>query len=79
MAVFDSPDDIGGTEGGVTAEEHARPRGHEGRLVHDRHVPLAELESDVSLDPRKRIVLTDGEDDRVARQNLPADHFLLEA
>ena len=78
MPVLDGPDDVRRPERRVAAEEHAGPRRHERRLVDDRHVPLVELEADVALDPRERVVLADREDDRVAREDLAADDFLLQ-
>ena len=69
VAVLDRPDDVRRAERRVAAEEHARPRRHERRLVDHRHVPLVELEADVALDPRERVLLADREDHRVARQD----------
>jgi hypothetical protein len=67
------PDDVGGAERGVATEEHPRLRGHERRFVHDRHVPLAELQAHVALDEREGVFLPDGQDDGVARDDLVAD------
>ncbi len=79
VAMLHGPDDVGWSERRVPSKEHPWPGGHERRLVHHRHVPLPELETDVPLHERKGIVLPDGENDRVAREDLAADDFLLES
>ena len=55
-----------GTEGRIAAEENALARTHHRRLVDDRAIPFVELDADVALDPRERIVLADRKDDVVA-------------
>src|SRR6266508_3687978 len=62
VPMLHGPDDVRRAKGRVTSDEHAGPRGHERGLIDDRHIPLVELKPDVSLDPRKRIVLADGKD-----------------
>ena len=78
VAVLDGPDDVRRPERSVAAEEHTGPGRHERRLIDDGHVPLAELQADVPFDERKRIVLPDGENDGVARDDLAADDFLFQ-
>jgi len=53
MPVGDGPDDVLRAPTRVAAEEDAGARGAECGLVHDREVLLAELDSDIALDPRK--------------------------
>ena len=38
---------------------------------------LVEVDADVALDPRERVLLTDGENDVVARDHDGVDHFAL--
>ena len=59
MRVADGPDDVLGPPGGVAAEEHAGTRRHERLLVDLGHVPFAELDADVALDPGERVLLAD--------------------
>src|SRR5690606_25299402 len=66
MAVLDGPDDVLRAEGRVAAEEHARTRRLMGDRTDDRHVPLVELDAEIALDPRERILLADREHDVVA-------------
>ena len=68
VPVLHRPDDVLRAPRGVAAEEHAGAGGLEGGLVDDRHVPLAELDADVALDPGKGVFLADGQDDVVARE-----------
>ena len=76
MPVLDRPDDVGRTERRVAAEEHAGTRRHERRLVDDRHVPLlVELEPDVALDPRERVVLADRQHHRIAGDDDASDRL----
>src|SRR5688500_10703136 len=74
MAVLHCPDDVLRTPCRVAAEEHTGARALHGHLVDDRHAPLVERDADVALDPRERVVLTDGENDLVARQDDGAGH-----
>ena len=76
MAVLDRPDDVLRSERRVAAEEHARPRRLEGRLVDHRHVPLVELDAEVALDPREGVLLADREDHVVAGEELLAEDAL---
>ena len=69
VTVCDGPDNIFGTKGRITAEEHALSRTHHRSLVDDRAVPLIEIDANIPLDPRKRVVLTDRENDVVARNH----------
>src|SRR5713226_8376493 len=66
MSVFDGPDDVLGPECRIAAEKHLQPRGLKGDLVHLGHIPFIELDPDALLDPRKGVLLTDGENDVVA-------------
>ena len=61
MAVSDGGDDILGPERRVAAEENFRMSRLKCRLVDDRHFPFVELDADVTLDPRKRILLPDSD------------------
>src|SRR5258708_2958697 len=63
MRVLDRPDDVERTPRRVSAEEDAGPRALVGDLVDDGRAPLVELDPDVALDPRKRSLLADREDD----------------
>ena len=74
MSVFHGPDDVLRSPGGIAAEEHVGARRLERCLVHHWHVPLVERDADVALDPREGVVLTDGEDDRVARHDDRLNH-----
>src|SRR6185369_12862991 len=74
MAVLHGPDDVLRTPRRVAAEEHAGARALHRHLVDDRHAPLVERDADVALDPRERVVLADGENDLVARQDDGAGH-----
>src|SRR5438105_1218217 len=67
MRVFQRPDDVLRTKRRIAAEEDAGPGRLHGHAVHHRHVPIAELDAEISLDPRKRVLLSDGKDDVVAR------------
>src|SRR6185503_18131422 len=69
MSVCDGPDDVLRAPGRVAAEEDAGAGGHEGGLVYDREVLLAELDADVPLDPGKGRLLTYGQDHVIAREN----------
>src|SRR5690606_5549020 len=61
MAVSHCGDDVFRTKGRVAAEEHFRISRLEGGFIDDRHIPFAELETDVALDPRERILLANGD------------------
>src|SRR5690606_36351913 len=67
MAVLDGPDDVLRPEGRVAAEEYAGARRFERHRIDDRHAPLVELDAEIALDPRERVLLADREDDVVAR------------
>ena len=69
VAVLDRPDNILGTKRRVATEEDAVASTHHRGLVDNRAVPLVELDADVTLDPRKRIVLPDGQYDVIAGNN----------
>src|SRR5688572_446300 len=71
MAVLDGPDDVLGAERGIAAEEDARARRLIRLGIDDGHVVTIELESQVALDPRERVLLADREHDVVAGQ----EHF----
>ena len=74
MSVLHSPDDVLRSPRSVPAEEHVGARRLERRLVDHRHVPLVERDPDVSLNPRERIVLADGEDNGVAWHDDRVEH-----
>src|SRR4051812_24837060 len=74
MAVLHCPDDVLRTPCRVAAEEHTGARALHRHLVDDRHAPFVERDADVALDPRERVVLTDGENDLVAGQYDGAGH-----
>ena len=76
MRLFDSPDDVLRPKGGVTAEENTGLRRLKGFQINQRHVPLVELDTKIALDPRKRILLANGQDDVVGRLELLADDTL---
>ena len=61
MSVLYCPNDVLRTPGGITSDENTFTGGHECGTVNNRHVPFSELDTDVALDPRKRIVLPDRE------------------
>src|SRR5580658_4785756 len=69
MAMGYGPDDVFGPEGGITAEEHSG----QGRLhrfgVDHRHAPAIEFEADIALDPRKGVLLADGDQHVIARNH----------
>ena len=77
MAVLDRPDDVLRSPRRVAAEEHAGMRRLHRRLVDDRHPVRVEVDADVALDPRERVLLPDGENDVVAREDDGLDHFAL--
>src|ERR1700736_3231330 len=66
VSVLDGPDDVLGPECRVAAKKHLRPRGLKGELVHLGHIPFIEFDTDALLDPRKGVLLTDGENDVIA-------------
>src|SRR5438034_6793093 len=66
MSVLHRPNDVLRTPRRVAAEENAGERGLHRRLVHHRHAVLVEIDPDVALDPRKRVVLPDRQNDFVA-------------
>ena len=68
MAVLSGPDNVLRSPGRVAAEENALARALHGLLVHHGHVPFVELDSDIALDPRKRVLLPDRENHVVGGQ-----------
>ena len=60
MAVGYRGDNIFRPEGGVTTKKHLGIGGLESGLVHHRHIPLVELDTQVALYPGKGILLADG-------------------
>ncbi len=77
MSVLDGPDDVLRSPRGVAAEEDARRGRHHRRPIHHRHPVLVELDPDVALDPRERVLLADREDDVVAREHHRLDDLTL--
>src|SRR5580704_2454399 len=73
VPVLHRPDDVLRPHRGVAAEEDAGQRRLKRDRVYHRHVPLAELESEIALDPGKRILLADRKDDVVARDHYRVD------
>ena len=73
MTVLDGPDDVERTPRRIAAEKHTSPRTFHRCLVNDGHLPLVELDADIALDPRERIVLPDRENHFVARKNHTVD------
>src|SRR5215475_12830956 len=66
MTVRHSPNDILRAESGVSAKKYAGPGRLHGFFVNQRHAPPVELNAEVALDPRKRILLADCHEDIVA-------------
>ena len=77
MRVLHRPDDVLRAEGRIATEEHARTGRLHGHAVHHRHVPVPELDAEIPLDPRKGVLLSDGEDDVVARIEHGAERLRL--
>src|SRR5512133_1439090 len=77
MAVLYGPDDVLRSPRRVAAEEDAWVVALHGRLVDNRHSVGVEVDADVALDPRKGVLLTDRENDVVARDDDRLDHFTL--
>src|ERR1019366_9115939 len=61
MGVFDGPDDIFRSPGGIAPEEDPGAGGFEGDLIDFRHVVAVELNAEIALDPGEGIVLADRE------------------
>src|ERR1700686_1544509 len=61
VTVLDSPDDVLRPHRRVPAEEDPRQRRLERDRVDHGHVPVADLEAEIALDPGKRVLLTDRE------------------
>src|SRR5579871_1311575 len=72
MAMLDRPDDVLRAEGRIAAEEHLRARRLKGDRIDLRQVEAIELDADVALDPGEGILLSDCENDIVARIELLA-------
>src|SRR3954471_22229834 len=62
MTMLDCPDDVFRTECRVAAEENAGQGALHRLLIDYRNIPLVELDAEVAFNPRKRILLADGED-----------------
>src|SRR5256885_6580996 len=71
------PDDVLRPPRRVAAEKNTRLRAREGLLVDDGHVLVVESDSRIALDPRERILLADGEDNGIARENDGLEHLAL--
>ncbi len=78
MTVFYSPDNVLRTESRVTAKEYAIATTHHGGLVDDWTIPVVELNTNVVLNPRKSIVLTDGQNNVVAGNRDLANRHLVD-
>ena len=61
------PDNVARAKRSVAAKKHAVARRHQGGFIHDRTVPAIELKTNVPLDPRKCVVLTNGQNYVVTR------------
>src|SRR5690606_8162138 len=66
MTLGNCGDDVLGAKGRVAAEEHFRVGRLVSDFVNDRHIPFAEVEADIALDPRKRVFLPDGDQHVIA-------------
>jgi len=70
VAVRNRPNDVLRTESRVTAKEHSgMGRGH-GLGIDPGHVPFVELDAAIALDPGEGVLLADGNQYVVARENL---------
>ena len=78
VPVLNGPDDVFGTPCCVATREDARTRSHVGGLVHNRHVPLVELDADVVLDPGEGRVLANRQYDACGGEKDLAGHLLFE-
>ena len=67
----DRPDDVLGPEGGIAAEEHVWKRRLHCDLIDDRHTPAIELETEITLDPGKGILLPNGDQDIIVTISRP--------
>src|ERR1700683_2691450 len=74
VSVLHGPDDILRTEHRVATKKYVGQRGLKGCLLHLWQVPLVELYADIALDPWKCILLSDGEDHIIAREEFLAEH-----
>src|SRR5882757_8985581 len=61
MAMLHGPDDVLRSKSRIAAKEDIGPRRLKRHLVGDRHMPLIELNAEIGFNPRKRILLADGE------------------
>src|SRR5262249_22488814 len=77
VSVLDGPDDVLRSPRGVAAEKNVGPRGLHRQTIDYRHAVLVEVDADVALDPRKRVLLADGEDDVVAWNHDAVDDLTL--
>src|SRR5690606_38174706 len=59
VAMRNGPDDVFRSPGRVAAKEYTRPGRHHGHPVDLGHVPLAELDPDVPLNPGEGVLLPD--------------------
>src|SRR5690606_20624921 len=66
VAMRNGPDDIFRSPGRVAAKEYTRPGRHHGHPIDLGHVPLAELDPDVPLDPGEGVLLPDSHQHVVA-------------
>ena len=66
VAVRDRPDDVFRPEGGVAAEEDLWMGRAHGAGIDLGHAVAVELDADVALDPRERVLLADGDQRVVA-------------
>src|SRR5690606_34645919 len=73
MTMLDGPDDVLRPARRIAAEETAGQRRLVRDRIDDRHVPFVELDTEIALDPRERVLLADREHDVVAR-----DHDLVD-
>ncbi len=68
MAMGHGSNDVLWSKSGISAEKDLGQRGLERHGIDDRHVPFAELDADIALDPGKRIVLADRDQHIIGRE-----------
>src|SRR5262245_15478823 len=77
VSMRDCPDDVLRPPRRVAAEEYAGARRLHGDTVDDGHSMFVEVDTDVALDPRERILLADRENHVVTRNHDGVDHLTL--
>src|SRR5262249_11504160 len=77
VSMLYGPDDVLRSPRRVAAEEDTRLGRHHRGAVHHWHPVLVEVEPDVALDPRERVLLADRENDVIAGHDDRLDDFTL--